>query len=106
MLPDKLCHSNSWLVYKSISTHYNTGIMNSKEDGQLEHKPGSLNRLMVYLPDRTAQALEAYLKDRFPPKSRVKTAVVVMALNAFLEKENFLSGKEVTSVAFSPSKQE
>ena len=53
-------------------------------------------KLQVYLPERTREALEHYIREKYPPSSRVVSVIVVMALNEFMEREGYLEKKEVT----------
>lgn len=50
------------------------------------------DRLMVYLPRRSADALHKYISEKFSPRARVKTAVVTKAIDDFLIKEGYLEG--------------
>lgn len=68
--------------------------MNSKGSQESTQEEGAY-RLIVFLPPRTRDALFAYLKREFPPKSRVRTAIVVKALDEFLSREGYLKVEEV-----------
>jgi len=74
-------------IYFLPKTLYNIRIMvNENVNTKVQTE-----RLMVYLPRRSADALHKYMKEEFPPRARVKTAIVVKAINKFLEAEGYLS---------------
>ena len=76
--------------------------MNSKDTQENTQEEESY-RLIVFLPARTKDALFTYIRDEFPPKSRVRTAIVVKALDEFLKREGYLKDEEVKDEIVSPT---
>ena len=76
--------------------------MNSKDTQENTQEEESY-RLIVFLPARTKDALFTYIRDEFPPKSRVRTAIVVKALDQFLANAGYLKDEEVINEITPPT---
>lgn len=46
----------------------------------------------VYLGSEVSSAFERYIRDKYPPKTRVQTALIRRALAEFLKREGYYDG--------------